>query len=99
MSDNFLDVEIVSPVKIVWEGQAKFVTAPGILGEFQILYNHAPFISIISTGKINIMTSDNQELNYTISGGLLEVKNNSVSILVESIVVSEKDDVKNLSNL
>jgi F-type H+-transporting ATPase subunit epsilon len=83
--DKLLHLEIVSPEKKVFEGDVTAVTAPGVLGEFQVLYNHAPLVSTLEKGRIKIIFENESEKLYNTSGGLLEVRNNKVSILAESV--------------
>ena len=83
--DKFLKVEIVSPEKIVLNTDAESVTAPGVKGEFQVLVNHAPLVSSLGIGRLKVIDDKKKEFLYSTSGGMLEVKNNKVSILAETI--------------
>lgn len=90
--EKLLNLEIVSPVKFVFQGKVKSVSAPGISGGFQILYNHAPFVSSLSIGKVKLEKEDNSHELYTISSGILEVSKNKISIIAESIEKIEEID-------
>ncbi len=96
--EKLINLEIVGPNKQVFSGKVISVTAPGILGEFQILYNHATLVSNLVNGRIKIIDSDNQIIIFALTGGILEVKNNNVSILAESIFSPEEIDVEKISN-
>jgi len=67
------------------------VSAPGILGEFQILFNHAAMVSELDIGIIKINSDTFEEIKFSVSGGTLEVRNNIVNILAETI--ESKDDL------
>lgn len=93
-SDNFLDLEIVSPVKSVYEGKVKYVTAPGIMGEFQVLYNHAAMVAALQVGLMKIEDESGKEKKFSTSGGILEVKSNKISVLADSIESKEEIDIE-----
>lgn len=77
-------VEIITPEKKIFSGETTMVRVPGTLGSFQILNNHAPIISTLEKGIINIRTTDNSEYNFEIESGLVECKNNKIIILIEN---------------
>lgn len=77
-----LELKIVSPEKVEFQGMVKRVVVPGTNGEFEILVNHAPIISTLEKGKVVFHDSEGMhELN--ISMGFVEVQKNSVNICVE----------------
>jgi F-type H+-transporting ATPase subunit epsilon len=77
-----LKLKIVSPEKIIFEGDVESVLVPGTLGSFEILNDHAPIISSLEEGKVEYATRDGrQQLN--IQGGFVEVLKNVVSLCVE----------------
>ena len=78
-------LEIITPDKKVFSGETKLVQVPGTKGSFEILKNHAPIISTLDEGTIRVVKPDNAEDMITISGGVLEVKNNKIIILAESV--------------
>ncbi|MBE2189530.1 MAG: ATP synthase F1 subunit epsilon [Desulfobulbaceae bacterium] len=84
MADNFLNVEIITPLKTVFSGYAESINVPGSKSPFTVLINHAPIVSSLDIGIIKIKTNDNMELVYATDTGFIEVNNNKVSIVVES---------------
>ncbi|MBI9036108.1 MAG: F0F1 ATP synthase subunit epsilon, partial [Bacteroidales bacterium] len=50
-----MTIEIITPEKSIFTGEAELVQLPGIDGSFEILNNHAPLISVLKTGKIKVM--------------------------------------------
>lgn len=85
-------LEILTPSKKVFEGNILSVTVPGTVGEFQVLFNHAPIISTLEIGRIKIKTSNEPEQIFSVSTGVVEVLHNKVLILVKSIEnISEID--------
>ena len=91
--DKELNLEIVSPLRLVFSGKVKSVTAPGQLGEFQVLYNHAPLVSILDIGKIKIESVSGENKEFSTSGGIFEVRDNKITILAETIESKEDMDL------
>ncbi|MBM4158001.1 MAG: ATP synthase F1 subunit epsilon [Ignavibacteria bacterium] len=92
--EKLIDLEIISPNKTVFKGKIKSITAPGTAGEFQILYNHASLVSSLDIGIIKFITESDEEMDYSTSGGILEVKNNVVNILAETIESKQEIELK-----
>ncbi len=81
-----MTLEILTPDKKVYEGEATSVTLPGTLGFFEILNHHAPIVSTLEDGKITVRGgSGGKEEVYFIQGGVVEASNNKVIILAEGI--------------
>jgi F-type H+-transporting ATPase subunit epsilon len=88
-----LNVEIVTPYGVVYTGDIKACTAPGADGLFQILNEHADFLSNLEIGEIKVEGSDGVKLLAT-SGGFLEVKDNIISIVVETAEFASEIDIE-----
>lgn len=89
MSDSLIHLEIVTPGRIVFNEEVKSFTAPGIEGSFQILPKHAPFISTIIPGPVKFTTKQDDTKFFVTSGGTVEVHDNKVTMLAESIIPIE----------
>lgn len=81
-------LEIYTPEKKIFEGQVESATFPGRKGAFQVLNNHAPLISTLEKGKV-VYKSNNTKEEILIAGGVVEVLNNKVVLLAESILEKE----------
>ncbi|AMR31791.1 hypothetical protein A0256_10350 [Mucilaginibacter sp. PAMC 26640] len=79
-----MTLEILTPDKKVFEGEATSVTLPGTLGFFEILNNHAPIISTLNDGKL-VVRDNGKEETFFIHGGVVEALNNKVTVLAEGI--------------
>lgn len=77
-----LKLKIVSPEKIVYQGDVESVLVPGTKGSFEILNDHAPIISSLSEGKVEYSTKEGKQ-QFNIHGGFVAVKKNEVSLCVE----------------
>ena len=81
-------IEIVTPDKKVFEGEATSAIFPGTDGSFQILTNHAALVSTLGKGNIIFVKTINnksEEVQMEVDGGVLEVLNNKVTVLAEKI--------------
>lgn len=77
-----LKLKIVSPERVEFEGEVESVLVPGSLGQFEILNDHAPIISLLDKGKVEYTTHEGKN-QLMILGGFVEVKKNEVSLCVE----------------
>ena len=80
-----MQIEILTPQQIVFTGEAKLVKVPGSSGSFEIMKNHAALISTLIDGELKVETETGEILRYKASGGVVEVKNNHIIVLAESI--------------
>lgn len=94
MADKTFLVEIVTPRKVIFSGQVISFNAPGVLGYFQVLYNHADLLAEITIGCIKILTAEGKEIYFATSGGFVEVKNNRVVVLADSAERSDEIDIQ-----
>jgi len=88
---NTFKLSIVTPERIVFNGIAESIIAPGIMGYIGILAHHAPLMTALSNGKLTVRLENGQEALYDIHGGMLEVSSNQVTILSDSIAQDEND--------
>lgn len=79
-------LEIVTPDEKIFEGEVVTATFPGSDGSFQILNNHAPYIAMLGLGDIRYTEDKKKEELLAVDGGVVEVLNNKVVVLVEKIV-------------
>ncbi len=81
-----MHLSIVTPDKNVFAGEVTGVKVPGTNGSFELLNHHAPIISTLGKGEVRITTKNDGEKKMSIDGGILEMLNDKVIILAESIV-------------
>lgn len=77
-----LKLKIVSPEKVVYNGDVESVAVPGMLGKFEILNNHAPIISSLTEGIVEYTNREGKQ-TLSVKGGFAEVKKNEVCVCVE----------------
>ena len=78
-----LKLTIVSPEGVAYEGNVESVSVPGSLGQFQILNNHAPIISLLEAGEVIYKDLAGERKMKTVKGGFVEVQQNNVNVCVE----------------
>ena len=94
MSEEF-KLDIVNPEKLfVSKNDVIEVVVPSLEGEMGILKDHIPIISFLKPGILKIISKNNNEESYFIEDGILEFKDNSLSILT-SIIFDLKNSDKN----
>lgn len=77
---EYLNVRIDSPEKVIWEGKATSVSSVNSEGAFDILPEHASFITFVENKPV-IIRQDKKELGrYTFERAILYVRNNSVTV-------------------
>ena len=78
-----LQLKIVSPEKVEFDGPVESVLVPGTMGQFEILTNHAPIISSLEKGTVVYTLESGEKNRLDICGGFVEVQKNVVSLCVE----------------
>ena len=79
-----LNLEIITPEKPIFKDSIESVTIPGTQGNFQVLKDHAPLISSFEIGVVKVKTAS-VETYYATAGGTVEVNQNRVLVLADSI--------------
>jgi F-type H+-transporting ATPase subunit epsilon len=78
-------IEIITPDRKVFEGDIKSIRIPGKKGSFQVLKDHAPIISTLEKGTVIMVDQAGQEITFEIGEGVIEVKQNKIILLSESV--------------
>jgi F-type H+-transporting ATPase subunit epsilon len=78
-----LKVRVVSPEKIVFEGEAAAVVAPAWDGQVGILPGHAPMLALVGSGALSIDRPGGGSDTFHVAGGVLKVERNQVTLLTE----------------
>ena len=77
-----MQLDILTPEKRIYSGEATSVTLPGTEGSFQVLNHHAPLISSLKAGVVKFRTASG-ETRVNTKEGFVEVLKNVVTVLVE----------------
>jgi F-type H+-transporting ATPase subunit epsilon len=81
-----MKIEVITPDKKVLSGDVEVTTLPGANGSFQVLRNHADLISALEKGKISVKSTAGVSQSVVISGGVVEVLGNKITVLAESVI-------------
>jgi F-type H+-transporting ATPase subunit epsilon len=87
-----IQLEVVTPDRLVTSEAVDIVMAMGALGEFGILANHVPFLTPLQPGELRYR-KDNQLEHMVVTGGFAEVSNNKVTILAEAAEKAREIDL------
>jgi len=90
---NMFNLEIVTPIRALDEGQVDYVRCPGLDGSFGILANHQEGIFALSVGEIKLTRNGKDEFLAT-GGGFAEIMGHTVKLLLESVEKSSEIDEK-----
>ena len=82
MSKPYLNVTVSNVDRPIFDGEVLSVRVPGVNGEMEILANHEPLISPLSSGKVILKKVDGSSETHSITAGTLEVSHNHATILI-----------------
>lgn len=91
--------QLLTPEGSRFKGEVVSVQVPGSSGNFQMLSNHAPIVSSLGIGKITIKQEGVEELNFAVSGGIVEMSKNELTILAEKAEKSTDIDIEEAERL
>lgn len=81
-----IHVDIVSAEHAIFSGPATMVFVPGKMGELGIAPRHSPLVTILVPGEVRVRTQNGEELDFYISGGMLEVQPHVVTVLSDTAI-------------
>ena len=90
-----LHVEVVSPERILWTGEAQLVLARTVGGgDIAFLTGHAPFVGALDIHTVTVRAEDGSDEVIAVHGGFIEVSNDRVTVLSDVAEVSSQIDVE-----
>jgi F-type H+-transporting ATPase subunit epsilon len=89
-----MQVELVAADRLVWSGEARMVIARTTEGDVGILPDHAPVLSLMVDGIVDVTTADGETWVAAVDAGFLSVANNRISILSEHAEMSHDIDLE-----
>jgi len=78
-----LNVRVVSPDRVVFEGEASAVVAPAWDGQVGILPGHAPMLALVGAGELSLDRPGGGSDTFQVAGGVLKVERDNVTLLTE----------------
>ena len=91
---NELKLKIVTPDRVFYDGEIKSILARGVEGDFMILKNHTPFVTVIQISEMKITFLDGSSRLVAIAGGYLTLKDNNLVIMSDACEWSDEIDVE-----
>jgi F-type H+-transporting ATPase subunit epsilon len=87
-------VEVVSPTKLLFEGEAEMVVTRSVDGDIAFLAEHVPLLAALDPCVTRIVAPDGSEVRIAIAGGFVEVRDSKVTILADAAELSGDIDVE-----
>jgi len=95
MSKGLLKTQIISPDNEVYDGDTDMVVLPGEDGDFAAMYEHAPIITFLRPGKVEVFSKrEKEKITFFVAGGFVKIQNNNCLVMVDYIRKSSEIDVK-----
>ena len=95
MSEGLLKTQIISPDNEVYDGESNMVVLPGEDGDFAAMFEHAPIITFLRPGKVEVFLKEEKEkIVFFVAGGFVKIQNNNCLVLVDYIRKTSDIDVK-----
>ena len=89
-----ITVRIITPEKTIFHEVVNHVVLPGIEGEVGIFHNHTPFMTYITPGRLQIHLRNSRVIYMAIRSGLIEFKDDLLTVLTIEEIVQENISVK-----
>ncbi len=93
MKDKYFDLEIITPFKIIYHEKVEHIRMPGIDGYFGVKVGHAPFVTTLRIGEIEVDIEKDRKF-FSTSGGTVEVLPHKTTVLVETAEAATEIDVE-----
>ena len=95
MSEELLKTQIISPDNEIYDGDTDMVVLPGEDGDFAAMYEHAPIITFLRPGKVEVFSKEEREkIAFFVAGGFVKIQNNNCLVMVDYIRKTSDIDVK-----
>jgi len=85
-----LKVSVISPERVLFDGDAQSVVAPAFDGEVGVLSGHAPMLTLLGSGELRL-TTDAGISRFTVEGGFLQVVDDAVRVVTERATAQEQE--------
>ena len=88
-----IQLEIVTPERLVYDDEVDSVNVPGVEGELGILPHHAPLVSTLGYGELRIRKGGSEE-SFAIVGGFVQVRPDKVVVMAETADLASEIDLE-----
>ena len=94
MADTPFGFRLVTPQRLVLEAEIVSLQAPGSEGYLGVLAHHAPLITALRPGRLDIRDAKGAVTSFAVSGGFLEVSGNRATVLADTAERADEIDVE-----
>lgn len=91
ISDKPFHVDIITPERVRYEGEALMLSLPGVEGQLGILANHAPILALLQAGRVTLQTRE-QTVQMAVGEGFVKMSRNRAVCLVDFAENAEEID-------
>jgi len=92
--EKVFDLEIITPLEVLYKAEIKHIRVPGTEGYFGILSGHTPFVTTLQSGEIKVDHENGESKYFATSGGIVEVLPEKTTVLVETAEEAVEIDVE-----
>ena len=82
-----LKVQVVSPERSVWAGNARMVVARTTEGELGVMTGHQPTLAVLGAGEVRVHAEDGEDVTAVVDGGFLSVDHDTVLVVAERVEI------------
>ena len=94
MASNTFSLKIISANRVFFTGRCQSVIVPGYDGQKEVLAHHENMVIAVNEGEMRFLPEGEEEWQYAVVGiGFIEIVNNRVTLLVESVERPEEIDI------
>lgn len=93
MAENTFMLEVVTPEQILYKDEVQFLVAPAVEGELGVMRNHAPMVAALKIGVLRYEDASGEQKRMALSGGFIEVIDNTARILAETAEHGDEIDI------
>lgn len=80
-----MELIALTPEKELYKGSIRSIKVPGINGQFEILKGHAAIVAALKEGEVRVLDEKGEKITFNINKGFIEVLNDEVSLLIQSM--------------
>lgn len=85
MAQRTFHLTVVTPERVSFDGPVQSIVAPGGAGSLGVLVDHAPLITTVAPGRLDLTLGDGTKESFMIGPGFLDILKNEVTLLTQSV--------------
>ena len=85
MAEKTFHLTVITPERVSFDAEVRSIVAPGGAGRLGVLVDHAPLITTLSPGRLDLTLPDGEAKSFDIGAGFLDILKNRATLLTESV--------------